>query len=74
KSCNQHVNIKVIISVLLNIIEASNDLSPEAIGLKGEIILSNLLLRIRSSLKTSVFLGFKSCPPRSRPSEPQDGS
>ncbi|MCT4398911.1 hypothetical protein EFN70_09760, partial [Pediococcus ethanolidurans] len=80
-------------------------LSPEAIGLRGEIILSNLLLRIRPSLKTSVLLDFKSCPrlhirisfrsenfnvsydvdscgknqpqelaPRSRPSEPQDGS
>ncbi|WP_459756016.1 hypothetical protein, partial [Pediococcus ethanolidurans] len=55
---------------VVSIIEASNVLSPEVIGLRGEIILSNLLLRIRPSLKTSVLLGFKSCPPRSRPGEP----
>ncbi|WP_459755952.1 hypothetical protein, partial [Pediococcus ethanolidurans] len=63
-------DIKVIISALLSIIETSDVLSTEAIGLRGEIILSNLLLRIRPSLKTSVLLGFKSCPPRSRPGEP----
>ena len=47
---------------VVSIIEVSNVLSPEAIGIRGEIILSNSLLRIRPSLKTSVPLGFKSCP------------